>query len=243
MKEISLQKVHKKILEIRDKLKSLSYPYFTYHVFDYAYDPFWEYICRYGKNEKKNIFLGINPGPFGMMQNGIPFGAMSIVKDWLSIKAPIKTPQIQHPMRVIKGWKETREEESGARLWGLAKKVFVNPENFFKENFVLNYCPLGFIDEVGKNVTPDKLPQELREQVEKICDNFLSFFVEIYKPDLILGVGRYAEKQAQKINSLNLKVVYLPHPSPLNPQSYQLWIKNEGELMLEKLQSQGIWAF
>lgn len=243
MIEIPLKEVNAHLLQAKEDLKKLEYPFFAYHVFDYAFDPFWEYICRYARTPKKTVFLGINPGPFGMMQNGIPFGTISIARDWLLLRAPIKRPSLEHPKRPIRGWAEPREEESGARLWGLARREFKTPQAFFKDHLILNYCPIGFIDGEGKNVTPDKLPEDVRIPMEKICDDLFSFLIDTYQVQTVLGVGRYAEKQAQKqlANHPSLRVEYVPHPSPLNPQAYALWIKEEGEAMRVQLKGKGIW--
>ena len=36
---------------------------------------------------KRVVFLGMNPGPFGMAQVGVPFGEVAAVRDWLRIDA------------------------------------------------------------------------------------------------------------------------------------------------------------
>jgi single-strand selective monofunctional uracil DNA glycosylase len=32
---------------------------------------------------KEVVFLGMNPGPFGMAQTGVPFGEVAAVRDWM----------------------------------------------------------------------------------------------------------------------------------------------------------------
>lgn len=44
---------------------------YIYNPTVYAYDPFKKYIEKYGSTEKHILFIGMNPGPFGMSQTGV----------------------------------------------------------------------------------------------------------------------------------------------------------------------------
>ena len=35
---------------------------------------------------KEAVFLGMNPGLWGMAQTGVPFGTVSLVRDWMGIE-------------------------------------------------------------------------------------------------------------------------------------------------------------
>ena len=45
-----------------------------YNPLEYAWSPHESYLLRYGAGRKKIVFIGMNPGPFGMVQCGVPFG-------------------------------------------------------------------------------------------------------------------------------------------------------------------------
>src|SRR5262245_45932965 len=91
----------------------------VYNPLGYARKAHEEYLLRVGAAPKRVMFLGMNPGPFGMTQTGIPFGEVAAVRDWLGIRAVIDAPKIQHPQRPIQGFDCPRSEVSGRRLWGL----------------------------------------------------------------------------------------------------------------------------
>ena len=102
------------------------------------------------------VALGMNPGPFGMAQTGVPFGEVAVARDWLGVAAPVTKPAREHPKRPVEGFACARSEVSGARLWGAVRAHWKTPARFFAEAFVLNYCPLVFMTTSGRNLTPDK---------------------------------------------------------------------------------------
>ena len=76
-------------------LAQLRFPPPIAHVYDphrYAWAPYEQYITRYGQPPKRVVLLGMNPGPFGMMQTGVPFGEVAAVRDWMGIRAKVKAP-------------------------------------------------------------------------------------------------------------------------------------------------------
>ena len=116
----------------------------VYAPLDYAWAPHRLYLERYGADAPRELlFVGMNPGPFGMAQNGIPFGDPAMVRDWLGIEAPVERPRREHPRRPVLGFATARGEVSGARFWGWARERFGTPERFFRRAFVWNYCPLA----------------------------------------------------------------------------------------------------
>ena len=102
----------------------------------YAEDMVNQYFERFGGGTKNVLFLGMNPGPFGMAQTGIPFGEISAVRDWIQISGNIGKPKGEHPDRPVTGMECHRSEVSGQRIWGLFKDKFGTPEVFFKDHFV-----------------------------------------------------------------------------------------------------------
>ena len=90
----------------------------VYNPLAHAREPHESFLRRYGASRKRVVFLGMNPGPFGMTQTGVPFGAVAPVRDWLRIDVKVKRPRKEHPKRPILGLDCPRNEVSGERLWG-----------------------------------------------------------------------------------------------------------------------------
>ena len=197
---------------------------YVYNPLEYArapYDLYWE---RYGAPPKEVVLLGMNPGPFGMAQTGVPFGAVGRVRGWLGIEAPVGTPPRQHPKRPVLGFGCPREEVSGARLWGWAEERFGTPERFFARFFVANYCPLVFLEETGRNRTPDKLPAAERKALFAACDRALRDTAALLRPRLVVGVGAFAEARARSaLAGTGVRIGRISHPSPASPRANRGW--------------------
>ena len=73
----------------------------VYNPLDYAWAAHETYLRKFANRRKPIVFLGMNPGPFGMVQTGVPFGEVSAVRDWMSIETPIRKPRHEHPKRPI----------------------------------------------------------------------------------------------------------------------------------------------
>jgi single-strand selective monofunctional uracil DNA glycosylase len=208
-----------------------------YNPLQYARKPTHLYLKKYATPPKKVLFLGMNPGPFGMAQTGVPFGEVNLVRDWLKISAPVDKPPVEHPKRPILGFDSTRSEVSGARLWGWAKDRFKTPEAFFKNYFVWNYCPLVFMTETGANFTPDKLSASERQLLFQHCDVALNKMVDHLKPEWIIGVGKFAEDRAHEaLSEHSVKIGRILHPSPASPAANRGW----AEAVERQLDSLGI---
>ena len=197
------------------------------HVYDplsYAWEPHQRFLERYGKGRKEVLLLGMNPGPFGMAQTGVPFGEVSIVKDWLKIEGNVSKPRGEHPKRPILGFDCTRSEVSGQRLWGWVRERFDTPRAFFRRFFVHNYCPLVFMEETGRNRTPDKLPVTERDALYAVCDRALIEVVEAVRPRLVIGVGAFAEGRAKRaLAQTDVETARILHPSPASPIANRGW--------------------
>jgi single-strand selective monofunctional uracil DNA glycosylase len=195
-----------------------------YNPLIYAAKPAEIYLKCYARAPKQVLFLGMNPGPFGMAQTGIPFGEVAIVRDWLDIHAPVGRPHNEHPKRPIQGFDCPRKEVSGSRLWGWAKKRFNTPDAFFRNFFVWNYCPLVFMTESGANFTPDKLPAAEKEKLFAHCDHALNQFVDYLKPKYVIGIGKFAEDRAKAaITNPGITIARILHPSPASPAANKGW--------------------
>ncbi len=197
---------------------------YSYNPLEYARAPFNDYIDRYGQGTKEVILVGMNPGPWGMAQTGIPFGEIAHVRDWMGIKGRVETPENMHPKRPVQGFDCTRSEVSGRRLWGWAEERFKTPEAFFERFFVLNYCPLAFFDQDSKNVTPDKLKVTDRAQLFAPCNKALANAVKVLQPKLVVGVGNFALARVEEsCQGLSVATGRITHPSPANPKANRGW--------------------
>jgi single-strand selective monofunctional uracil DNA glycosylase len=197
----------------------------VYNPLAYAREPHERYLSRWGEGPKEVIMLGMNPGPFGMAQTGVPFGDVAMVRDFLGITGKVTKPAHPHPSRTITGLDCTRAEVSGTRLWGWVRDRFQTPEAFFARFFVVNYCPLVFMEASGRNRTPDKLPLAEREPLYTACDAALRAIVAHLKPRVILGVGTFAEARAKVALSdvPDLRITTMLHPSPASPRANRGW--------------------
>jgi single-strand selective monofunctional uracil DNA glycosylase len=196
----------------------------VYNPLEYAWESHSMYLKTYGNSKKKIVFLGMNPGPWGMAQTGVPFGEINAVKDWLGINAPVNKPKNQHPKRPITGFQCQRSEISGFRLWGLFKEKFGTAEHFFEHHFVANYCPLVFMEESARNRTPDKLKSGERRMLFDACDRHLQQVVQILEPEWLIGVGKFTEKRAlTALKDTNINIGNILHPSPASPAANKDW--------------------
>ncbi len=240
--------------KLREAVNSLTFSKPVTHVYnplDYAWEAHQLYLTKYANSTKKVVMLGMNPGPFGMAQTGVPFGEIPAVRDWMKIEAPVGKPAVENPKRPVEGFACTRSEVSGRRLWGLMAERFGAPENFFADHIILNYCPLVFMEESGRNVTPDKIPAAEKKPLTAACDAHLREVIKILEPEWCIGVGGFATKCLERIlgreacpkpplrsgempegsggglgqPSLprNPQIGTILHPSPANPHANRDW--------------------
>lgn len=204
----------------------------VYNPLIYARKPHEEYLKRYGSGTREVVFVGMNPGPWGMAQTGVPFGEVSMVRDWLGIDAPVTKPPCEHPKRPIDGLGCHRSEVSGQRLWGWARDRFGTPERFFARFFVWNYCPLSFMLASGANLTPDKLPKHERKPLFAACDEALRGMVREMEPKWVVGIGKFGEERARAALDGNPpRIGCVLHPSPASPAANRGWAeKAEAQL-------------
>ncbi len=197
---------------------------YVYNPLDYARHPYDTYLGRFGQAPREVLLCGMNPGPWGMVQTGVPFGAVSVVRDWLRIDAAVQPPKRQHPARPITGLVCPRNEISGARFWGWVKDCFGTPERFFEQFFVVNYCPLAFLEAGGKNITPDKLPAHERRPLLEACDEALRQTVAYFQPRFVIGVGAFAEARVRHAcDGADVTIGQILHPSPASPKANRGW--------------------
>jgi single-strand selective monofunctional uracil DNA glycosylase len=207
----------------------------VYNPLDYARTAHETYLEQWGKGPREIVLLGMNPGPWGMAQTGVPFGDVETVAGWLAIDVPVGRPSPEHPKRPVTGLACPRVEVSGRRLWGWARSTFGSPEAFFDRFLVLNHCPLLFLEESGRNRTPDRLPVAERRPLLELCDRALRESVELVRPTLVVGVGRFARQRAEvALAGVDVRVGEVLHPSPASPAANRGWAE-QAERQLREL--------
>ena len=212
----------------------------VYNPLEYARKPHEEFLRAFGGGRKRIVFLGMNPGPFGMAQTGIPFGEVAAVRDWMGISGPVSRPEHENPKRPIEGFACSRSEVSGRRLWGLAAERFGTASGFFEEHFVLNYCPLVWMEAGGRNVTPDKISAAEMAPVHTACEEHLRTALEVLFPEWAIGVGAFAEKRLLNIRpslTFEPRIAKILHPSPASPAANKGW----SEKVTQQLETLGVW--
>ncbi len=184
--------------------------------------------------------LGMNPGPYGMAQTGVPFGEIELVRDWMGLNPKIGKPTNEHPKRPILGMDCPKSEVSGRRLWGLFSEKFPKAEDFFKDHLAINFCPLIWMKDTGANLTPDKIKKAEMVAVDDACQKHLRSLIELLEPKYLIGVGAYAEKKmalAKEELGASGTVGKILHPSPASPAANRGW----AEAAEKQLDALGIW--
>ena len=243
MKNMNQRALVRASRELSNSVDQLSFAEPVTHVYNplaYARKSHEAYLS-FVSDDVSVVFLGMNPGPWGMAQTGVPFGEVAAVRDWMKINQSVGKPPIEHEKRPVQGLDCPRSEVSGRRLWGLMQERFETPENFFKQHFVLNYCPLVFMEESARNRTPDKLAAHERETLAAICDAHLQTVIRALDPEHLVGVGVYAEaclKRAVQIQGSHARVSRILHPSPASPSANKDWAGK----VTKQLEKTNVWA-
>lgn len=213
------KKLHSACSNLKDELgPPLS---FTYEPLDYAWQVHEQYLRRYGGLGAKTVLLGMNPGPWGMGQTGVPFGDVSKVTDYLRLAGEVGSPTETHPKRPVHGLDCTRGEVSGTRLWSIIEEIYGDADSAHQRLFVVNHCPLLMFDEEARNLTPDKLRGESAKRLLQVCDEHLREVVTALGAERVVGVGAYAKKRAEiglgDLADSKVTIDSIPHPSPASP--------------------------
>ncbi|MEN9974276.1 MAG: hypothetical protein RLZZ282_282 [Verrucomicrobiota bacterium] len=212
----------------------------VYHPLEYAWAGHQRYLERFGAGKKRVVFLGMNPGPFGMAQTGVPFGEVAAVRDWLGIDEPVGKPEHEHAKRPVDGYDCKRSEVSGRRLWALFAERFGTAAAFFQDHFVLNYCPLVWMSATGANLTPDHLPTAEMAPVELACLEHLAEVISLLEPAYLIGLGVFAEdrlRRAAQASGSSARIGRILHPSPASPAANRGW----AQTATRQLVALGVW--
>ena len=218
--------------QLCERVDALSFGAPVTHVYNplrYAWRTAEVYLRKYARGPKRTVFLGMNPGPWGMAQTGVPFGDVVVVRDWLRIPIVVDRPAHVHPRRPVLGADCVRREVSGQRFWGWAQERFGTPGAFFRHFAVVNYCPLLFLGPGSgdgvRNLTPDQLRSADSEALFQLCDSALEASCQALSPNLVIGVGNFAFRRARAVLPASVRVGKILHPSPRSPQANQGWAR------------------
>ena len=205
--------------------------------YKYAWNPYTNYVKQYLTKPVPVLLLGLNAGPNGMCVTGVPFGDYSFVTNWLGISGTVKRPDptgqiVDVPLAEL----SARREPSGRRLWTFIQYICGTPQKFFENCFVYNYCPLGFSGADG-NINPSKIKKGYRTDLEKACDYYLAQTMRYLGTKVVIAFGNYVNERADKVINLfenqdlrHIKVIKIPHPSPLTKMSEVEW-RNQAQEM------------
>ncbi|MBM3259750.1 MAG: single-stranded DNA-binding protein [Candidatus Sericytochromatia bacterium] len=190
----------------------------------YASAPLEAWLSRHGQpGMRKALFLGMNPGPWGMGQTGIPFGDPELVRTWMGIDSPVVVPEGMRGDRPVIGLHATRRESSGQNLYGWARGLFPDADAFFRTACVVNFCPLLFFDANGRNVIPTDFRKGVSaaEAMTAWCDAALLGWLRMMAPEWVVGVGLYAAGRLsvacatlRDLEGQAPRLVAIIHPSP-----------------------------
>ncbi|CAH0690088.1 unnamed protein product [Spodoptera exigua] len=201
----SYQNISERFLDLADEL-NLSLEQFqlpkkvevVYNPTIYAREPFEMYVRKYCNTPKPILFFGMNPGPFGMSQTGVPFGEIESVRDWLGITGQVGKPPVEIRGREVLGFQCKKTEASGKKFWGLFKNLCITPENFFRSSFVYNYLPQQWMTRSGSNLTPGECKKAEVEVLYRICDPVFHKVLELYEVEIIVAIGKFCETRAKE---------------------------------------------
>jgi single-strand selective monofunctional uracil DNA glycosylase len=230
---MSLPRIASDLKRAVDQLAFAQPVAYVYNPLDYAWQSHRQYLA-FAKPGVDALLVGMNPGPWGMAQTGVPFGEVQLVRDWMGIECAVGKPASEHPKRPVTGFDCHRSEVSGQRLWGWASERFRTPDRFFARFYVHNYCPLLFLEEGGRNRTPDKLRPEERTALTEACDRALRRTMDFLEPRFVIGVGGYAEQRIRGVvDGADVAVGAILHPSPASPMANRGWVKQAEKQLRE----------
>jgi len=213
--QLQLDKFCKTLIDLH--LNTYTYGVEVKNPYAYAFEPYSNFVRKYLNGKKDVLFLGMNPSPSDMGRNGIPFGDIDFVVEWLGVTGRVSLPNL-NPMCSfsMNDLSESRSENAecdGKALWSLIQELTITPESFFANCFVHNFCPLLFTKD-GKNVTPEDLEDpDDKSNLEQICGRYLQKTLKLLDPRIIIAVGTYAKTQAFTFcNPWVTPIIIIPYP-------------------------------
>ena len=149
-----------------------------------------------------------------------------MVRDWMAITGDVPRPKTNTPNAPFKDLRARARRSAAPACGKWAQHRFGTPEAFFKRFFVVNHCPLAFLEESGRNRTLDKLPKHESQPLFQACDKALADTLEALSPSWAIGVGAFAKNRLETIaheRNLDVKIGMILHPSPASPLANRGW--------------------
>lgn len=218
-------------LRERSAKRSFSGPAFVYAPLSYAWEPHERYIRKFGERTGRILFVGMNPGPWGMAQTGVPFADVAWAHGWMGVIGEVGQPERAHPKRPVLGFASTRSDPTGGKFYGWAKRRYGTAEKFFGDFFVINYCPLMFLDEAGRNVTLAQLRKADLDALTPVCDAWVEEAIAALRPSHVLPMGSFVDGRVRELAG-STPVRAVRHPSPVNPANNAGWGEEIDELLV-----------
>jgi single-strand selective monofunctional uracil DNA glycosylase len=233
-----LKRLCRELDRLNDELAELTFRPPVYRVvnpWDYA-KPGRDGFLRKLGDSPRTFFLGMNPGPWGMAQTGVPFGEVGMVRDWMGLHPEVSPPENEHPKRPVEGMACSRREVSGRRFWGLMRDHYGSAADCLAEVAVWPFCPLMWLKESGANLPPNQLRVSERRPMEEMCDRSLAGVLDVLQPQHLVAIGQYAEVALARVCP-EREVTRILHPSPASPAANQDWAGT----VTRQLKDAGVW--
>lgn len=175
---------------------------YVYHPWVYASDPFARFLDTYGPRQPLDgLLLGLNPGPRGMTQTGVPFADPTTAITHLGLTGQVNAPGGTHPGVPVTGFDSKKQEGSAAAVSALMCQRWGSVADYYQSRYVMNFCPLLMLDDDGKNITPADLrvTHPAMRPLRDLCDAYLACVVWLYQPKWVITLGNYTEKRMKHV--------------------------------------------
>jgi len=187
----------------------------------YAFGNYTRFMQLAASGPRLALFVGMNPGPHGMAQTGIPFGDVDTARVLLGGADTIDPlPGLRAASGAAwdcKGLAYHRGEQSGMRLWSALSQLCGSPQAALERCCIVNYCPLYMVGPELENITPSDLPRrhDITRALEAACDEHLRQLVLGLEVKTVLSFGSYAHASARRaLSGFPVDFYTTPHPSP-----------------------------
>ena len=122
-----------------------------------------------GERRSASCLLGMNPGPFGMAQTGVPFGEVAQVRDWLGIDGAGRPSRRASTRSGRSRASRARAARSAARGCGArCRSATASPSASSPSASSPTTARWCSWRQSGKNLTPDKLAPRARGAVRGV---------------------------------------------------------------------------
>ena len=192
------------------------------------------FLGRYAPGPSPVLALGLNPGPYGMAQTGIPFTDCRTAEAVLDIKLPLPglaPPDLARRLKRPDGLWRSHYERSSLGIYRVLRLAWGDPRTAFRNWFMVNTCPLLFL-KAGeyKNMTPADGPIKRLEGLHDLRGEALARFAAILKPRAIVCLGNDVRDEhgaaAERLVGA-ARVIRYPHPARAVPTAWAVGLRQQ----------------